>query len=95
MTSKLHIRLEKLLHECYIELFANSEPKGDFRELLKTSPKNEKGQIEIPYNDYVIEEKVMEEIVSKYCKLIKLKYYRDRFKNEVYLGCSPRTKINK
>lgn len=84
---------EKLILDCYRELYENSEPKGDFDKLMETDEVNEFGEKVIPFDDYEIDGSKLKEIVEKYAKQVKgLKYRKQLFKNIIYLGCSPRTK---
>lgn len=85
---------EKLIWDCYRELFANSEPPADFDELYDKAPTNEIGQKEIPYMDHEIEQEKMDEIISKYQKKLKRPYDKQTFKTTIYLGCSPKTKVH-
>lgn len=83
---------DKIIMDCYRELFANSAPKGDFNELLENATINEQGQKEIPYMDYEIEVGRMEEIVRKHQKKIKNTIDKRNFYTTIMLGCSPRYK---
>lgn len=90
-------RLEKLKNaaiECYAELYANATPKADFYELMEKSPKNERGQIDIPFMNYSIEEEKFDEILNKFINDKKLKMTnseKEDFRVTINLGCSPRT----
>lgn len=83
---------EQLMWDCYRELFANSEPVGDFDELVESATINERGEKVIPFMDYEIEANRLEEITMKYAEKLKPKWKQQRFKNSIYLGCSPKTK---
>jgi hypothetical protein len=83
---------DKLMWECYRELFAASSPPGDFDELVENATINERGQKEIPFMDYELEEDKMEAIIAKYTKKIKYKWRKTAFRNSILLGCSPKTK---
>lgn len=89
-------RLEKLKQaalDCYQEMFANSTPKADFKKLMETSPLNERGQIEIPFMNYGLEEKKYDEILNSFLndkKLKMTKAEKDDFRVTINLGCSPR-----
>ena len=80
--------------ECYSRLYANADPKADFNALMKVSPKNEEGQIEIPYMDYSINKKVYNKIVSEVIKEygIRSSFRISAFKATIALGCSPKFK---
>jgi hypothetical protein len=85
---------EEILLNIYRDLYANSEPKGNFDELFKNATINELGQKEIPFMDYEITNSKENEIFKKHLVgkgFTKLK--QQSFINTVLLGCSPRTKI--
>lgn len=83
----------KIIHETYELLFKASEPSVDFNELLKNAIINERGEKVIPFNDYVIEEKVMDNIIKSTIKKYKMNTYEERaFSVNIYLGCSPKSK---
>lgn len=86
--------IDKALMHCYRELFANSTPAASFDELLKNSTVNDRGQREIPFMDYEIEESVFDEIVEDTTKLYKIKHkiLKQSFRNTILMGCSPKFK---
>jgi len=85
---------EKLMKDCYQELFANSEPPADFDELVKNATVNKRGEKVIPFMDHEIEDALLYEIIEKYAKCLKPKWKQLRFKNTILLGCSPKTKYD-
>jgi hypothetical protein len=88
---ELRTKEDKCLWEIYTRLFEASTPKGDFNELVENGKKDEHGRIHIPFMDYEIEPDVMDKIIQDTCKEFKIpKKDREKFKNTVYLGCSPR-----
>jgi hypothetical protein len=91
MTSK---SIDKALMHCYRELFANSTPAASFDELLKNSTINDRGQREIPFMDYEIEESKFDEIIDDTIKVYKIKgtILKQSFKNTILFGCSPKFK---
>lgn len=91
MTNK---NIDKALMHCYRELFANATPPASFDELLKNSTVNDRGQREIPFMDYEIEESVFDEIVEDTTKLYKIKHkiLKQSFRNTILMGCSPKFK---
>lgn len=91
MTNK---NIDKAIMHCYRELFANATPAASFDELLKNSTVNDRGQREIPFMDYEIEESVFDEIVEDTTKLYKIKHkiFKQSFKNTILFGCSPKFK---
>ena len=82
---------EKLILDCYRELFANSKPKADFDKLVANATINERGQKEIPFMDYEIDHDLLLEIIDKYSKRLRTKWKRQRFMGTILLGCSPKT----
>jgi len=91
MTSK---SIDKALMHCYRELFANATPSASFDELLKNATINERGQKEIPFLDYEIEESKFDEIIDDTIKVYKIKgsILKQSFKNTILFGCSPKFK---
>jgi len=85
---------EKILWEIYRRLYSNSTPKVDFDELVENSTINELGQKEILFNNYLIEEEVMDKIIEETLieYKVKPKYKKRHFRQAVYLGCSPKFK---
>jgi hypothetical protein len=83
--------INALLNDCYVELYHRSTPSGDFNELNDNAVLNDRGEREIPFNDYVIDDELMTIIIHKYAKQIKPSWMRTRFVNEIYLGCSPKS----
>ena len=82
--------------DCYTELFANSNPPADFKELMDNAPLNEMGQKEIDFMSYEIDRDKYDEIVESMIKKHKFKGYRiQMFKNTIALGCSPAFKKEK
>lgn len=96
MTEREHkineVKKAKHFYECMKELYANSTPVGDFDKLMETSPLNQHGQIDIPFNDFSIDEELFKEIIEKHEKKIKPKWKRREFSAGIYLGCSPKLK---
>ena len=82
---------EQLMMDCYRELFAKSTPQGDFDQLVAEATINERGEKVIPFDDYVIDDGLLREIIEKYEKQIYPKWKRLRFRNTIFLGCSPRS----
>jgi hypothetical protein len=86
-------KISKIMMNIYYELYAAATPSIDFELLIEKSPRNEKGQIIIPYDDYEIEESIYNEIIKNIINATKLtKYQKDAIIRSIYLGCSPRFK---
>lgn len=81
---------QKIIHDTYIELYNNAEPKADFDELVANATINEREEKVIPFNDYRIYPGVMDSIVDYFEKKYKMnKFYRSQYEFAIYLGCSP------
>ena len=86
-------KIDEAMMHCYVELFANSTPKGDFLDMVEHATINSFGQKEIPFMDYEIEEEKFYQIMDDSIKKFKIKkYYHQPFKNSIMLGCSPKIK---
>ena len=86
-------KIQKIIWDIYKELYANSEPKTDFDELVKSAEKNEEGEKIIPFENYFIEQELMDEIIEKHLKNKRLtKLAKNSIKFNIYLGVSPRSK---
>lgn len=93
---RLDEKLNKVIHDIYRELYNNSTPKADFDKLVEEAELDSEGRKIIPFMNYEIEQEKMDEIIDKHCKENALnKRFIDIIKANVYLGCSPRTKIEK
>jgi len=79
---------------CYRELFANATPPASFDELLKNATINDRGQKEIPFLDYEIEESKFDEIIADTIKIYKIKgaILKQSFRFTILMGCSPKFK---
>lgn len=93
---------DKIMMDIYRELFKNSEPVGDFDELLANATIDEEGRKHIPYMDYEITQENLDRIIDKHLLENKLigprirsigkKFDAQCIKRSIYLGCSPKTK---
>ena len=89
-------KLGEICFDILRELYQNATPQVDFDMLVENAQLDEVGRKIIPFDDYEIEEKVMIDIVKKHIKENKLtKVEGDVIKCNVYLGPSPKTKIEK
>jgi len=93
MKAKLY-KDEQIIWDCYRELFASSQPQGDFDELVENATINKRGQKEIPFMDYEIDETTLFKIIDKYKKKFKHNWKKRAFQTEILLGCSPKSKKN-
>lgn len=86
-------KLKKIILNCYEELYQNSTPKGNFKELLANAELNERGEKVIPFDDYRLDRDIYESIVDKYIKKYKMNAYTQKvFNFQMYLGCGPKFK---
>lgn len=84
-------KIDDALFDCYRELFANSTPKGDFDQLVENATLNDRGQKEIPFDNYEISEARFQEIIVDTLKKHKVpKSLHKSFSVAIHLGCSPR-----
>ena len=84
---------DKLLMDCFRELFRESTPSGDFDELVANATLNERGQKVIPFDDYEIDDDLFHSIVDKYSNQVNPRWKRYGFRNQLFLGPSPRSKM--
>ena len=84
---------DKLMIDCYRELFAKSDPPADFDELVANATINKYGEKVIPFMDHEIDHDLLLEIIDKHSKGIRTKWRRQVFKSSILLGCSPKTKL--
>jgi len=86
-------KAQKIIWNIYKELYENSEPKVDFDELLNSAERNNEGQKIIPFENYFIEQELMDEIIEKHLKNKRLtKLAKNSIRVNVYLGVSPVSK---
>ena len=84
-------KLEQIVWDIYVDMYANSEPSADFKELVEEAEINEDGRKVIKYNDYIIDQKIADEIIDKHIKSNKLKdYEKKQVKVSIHLGVSPK-----
>lgn len=94
MTPRMEKKIEAAMMECYRRLFKESTPSGDFDHLVETAIINDRGQKEIPFMDYELEESKWDPIFKEIYKEYKIPtHLRPSFKTSIILGCSPKTKI--
>lgn len=93
MSKTLDKKIEDVMTSIYTELYTASEPSASWSYLLESAELNELGQKIIPYNNYLIDEKVYNEIVNRHLKESKLpKWLREAVLKNILLGCSPKFK---
>jgi hypothetical protein len=89
-------RDEKILFDFYRRVYKAATPSADFDELLENATINERGQKEIDYNAYEIDEEIMDQIIKDIFKQYRVPVYRRKaFNFEFHLGCGPKTKLNR
>lgn len=89
-------RDEKILFDFYRRVYKAATPSADFDELLENATINERGQKEIDYNAYEIDDEIMEQIIKDIFKQYRVPVYRRKaFNFEFHLGCGPKTKLNR
>ena len=86
-------KMDVAILDCYVQLFKRSEPVGNFHHLMDIATINKRGQKEIPFMDYEIDEDLFEDIVSDCIKRHKIKpINRQSFRITILMGCSPKFK---
>lgn len=86
-------KIQKIIWDIYRELYANSEPKGNFDQLVNSAEKNEEGQKIIPFENYEISEEDFDRIIKEQLKGKRLtKLSKQMIINTITLGVSPRFK---
>lgn len=89
-------KLHNAITECFVEVYQNAIPKANFLELLENAPLNSEGKKVINYNDYVIDNEILDSIIEKHIKISKIpKRMRHSFKISIYFGPSPVSLYNK
>jgi len=81
-----------IVWEIYRRLYKAATPSADFDELVKNAPVNDRGQKEIDFNSYSVDENVFHDIIEDEIKKHKRlsKWKKQMIRNTVCLGCSPR-----
>lgn len=83
-------RFHDVFNETMREIYRASIPSADWDDLLANSPRNENGQILVPYEDYKISDQVLDEIVTRKTKEYRLREpWKSSLRTNVYLGPSP------
>lgn len=86
--------LREILIDIYRDMYRNSTPKGDFDAILENAEVNADGVKIIPYNDYEIDEEIMESIINMHIVANRLKNSdKKNIRLCSYLGCSPKIKL--
>ena len=86
-----------VLHDTYVELYNNAEPKADFNKLVENAKTNNRkdaqGRYVIDFLAYEIDKNVMEDIIQSYIKKYKMnKHMASQYSFAIYMGCSPKIK---
>ena len=79
-----------IMMHCYIDMFSHSTPEGNFKELMKNATINERGEKEIPFDDYVITKAEYDEILEFYKTFLIYDHQKRKLAYQIELGCSPR-----
>lgn len=85
---------DSTIMDIYRELYRKSTPSADFDKLVEEAPLNKEGQKVIEFMDYEIEQDVLDSVIEKHIRKKRFsKYQKKSIKVNVYLGCSPKSKI--
>ena len=79
-----------IIEHCYIDMYSHSTPKGDFKELVKNATINERGEKEIPFDDYLMKKAEYDEILEFYKSFLIYNFEKRKLRYQINLGCSPR-----
>ncbi len=83
-------KFEEVYHEAMTEIYKASIPSASWDDLLRDSPRNEAGQIIVPYENYHISDQILDEIIQATAKKYRLsKADLESLRTNVYLGPSP------
>ena len=86
-----HTKEDNAIHKCYVELFKHSTPSTDFDLLVENANVNDRGQKEIDFMSYEIDEEKYDQIVESTIKEFKIESWKkQQFKNTIALGSSPK-----
>jgi len=96
MLRNRRVRIDNLIEDIFVELFKQSTPSGDFKQLIEDNKNNlnERGQIIIPFDDYSLEDHKFDEIISQKIKEHKLHlntHETNFVRNNVFWGPSPKS----
>lgn len=84
---------QQIIWDIYRDLYKASTPIADFDKLVEEAPTNSRGQKDIGFMNYEIEESLFNEILDKHLKGKKITKIKQRmFRNTILMGCSPKFK---
>ena len=84
---------QQIIWDIYRDLYKASTPIVDFDKLVEEAPTNNRGQKDIGFMNYEIEESLFNEILDKHLKGKKITKIKQRmFRNTILMGCSPKFK---
>ena len=82
------IRHGWLVRMCYTDMYALAGVSFD--ELVNNATLNERGEKDIPFDDYSIPKRDFYDVLGFYQSLLKENYYKQSLSNQIHLGCSPK-----
>ena len=91
INTRILYRHKWIVDHCFIDLYANSTPKADFRKLVENATINKRGEKEIPFMNYSIPSEKYNDILNFYKSFLKNDYYKNALSFEINLGCSPKS----
>ena len=81
-----------IIMDIYRELYMNATPSADFDKIVENAEVVD-GIKQIPYDEYEIEEEMLEAILRKHLTINKVNgRMKSAIRFEIMLGCSPKTK---
>jgi len=85
-------KIDSIMMDIYRVLYRNSTPPADFDELVANATINERGEKEIDFMAYSIDQKLFDELMGAELKKHRIqKYYKELIRRSIYLGCSPKS----
>lgn len=85
-------KLNEIILDIYRELYANCTVPCDFDKLVEEAEIGDDGRKIIPYDEYEIDDDLMQSIVEKKMSAHRLKKWeKDKVRFNVYLGVSPKS----
>lgn len=86
----------EIIYDTYEIIYLMSTPCDSFKRLLKICPTDSENHIEIPFEDFIIPDKVLDQILESQGNKYKLSVSdRGILRRNIYLGASPSDSKNK
>jgi len=84
-------KVDKIIWQCYRDIYSNSKPIADFDKLVEEAQLDNYDRKIIDFNSYTIDENLFNELVEKNYKGKRLNDFEKRsIKISLMLGCTPK-----